>query len=472
MAGADGIAAGEVRVGFLEVDNSDGPAQAATLVYESKRGPELLVPYLWDAHDDPAPQFARTAEWFRFQDDTPPPGTMVFADNEGIVTLTGNRATGGSLGARPLGRIRPQVAIYGRPRTFQDEYRVREFASTIDGLEMFAGFQPVNFDTVRDENVSRTTVVLESGQALTWHAQGFEYSIRSNVRWSGKDGKWFHVLDSEPFVRTLRTDGATPHEHLAAQWPIRALLVLAHGTKLAWRSHRLLDDEFPTWMLDGHTEAPGFVTVHLAGTIEQHSWPEPPASDLYWPMVTLNDLGSEGLERWVDLHADEAFERAVQPAVEVINGASSFLEPQLMMLAISLDRFGYLSSGRRSHQPLWRHIEQCLNAADLAWPEIGSNEGIAKAIANVNNDLKHPDRESYPSTDQLVALVRLSRVVVRAQLFHLLKLDRERRESFLAGNDVRNAVRSFTRLDMAVDDNGNFVAGAANRSVAERAEHV
>lgn len=450
------LAPGDVRVGHISDGIDEGPVQSGTLTFDDE-GAQLIVPFLWESREEEAPQFARTQGWFRFTDDSRPPKALLFLDDRGIATLVDNRLSGGSLGSYPAGRIRPQVLIFGRPRGLQNEYLVREFKSTIDGLEEFAGFRPFEFDTERTDDSFRTTVVIAPTERVEWEACGFRYLIRANVSWVGQAGRRFDVVDNKPYLQTISEAGATPHDHLVAQWPIRALLTLIFGTKLGWRSHQLRDEEFPTWMLSGDAHAPNFVDVHLAGTVKQHRWPAPESASMQLPAVRLADLGSEGIRKWVELYDDEVFERAVQPAVEVINGATTFLEPQLMMLAISLDRFGHFRYGGRRRRAMWENIEKCLVDAQLDWPEIGSRQGVAMAISNINNDLKHPDRERYPETEELAGAVYLSRIIVRAQLFDLLGLPETLRQSFLRSNDARNAVDIFVRNGLCVDDAGSFV---------------
>lgn len=447
---------GDVRVGHISDGIDDGPVQSGTLTSDDDGNAELLVAYLYDPPGDQEPQFARTSTWFRFADDSKPPKTLLFFDSRGIVTLVDNRLGDASLGSYPLGRLRPQVLIFQRPRTFKEEYRVRDFKSTIDGLEAFAGFRPISFETVPNVDGYRTTIAIEPSERIEWEACGFHYVIRANAAWTGREGRSFELIDSRPYVQTTNEAGATPHDHLAAQWSIRALLTLVFGVKLLWRSHQLRDDEFPMWMLSGDAHDPHFVDVQLAGTVKQHRGPEPETASLHFPLVRLADLGGEGMRKWVELYADEDFERAVQPAVEVINGATSFLEPQLMMLAISLDRFGHFRHRDRRRRAMWENIEKCLIDAQLDWPEIGSRRGIAMAISNINNDLKHPDREQYPETTELAGAVLLSKIIVRAQLFDLLGLPDALRQSFLGSNDARNAVDVFVRHGLRVDDDGKI----------------
>ncbi|WP_342632864.1 hypothetical protein [Microbacterium testaceum] len=439
-------------------ENDSEPIQSATLTFDSSSGAELHIAYLWESSDEPSPQFARANSWFR-QFNEGLPKTLVFVDDGGVVTLNDLRTSHVSIGSHPLGRARAGVVILARPREVRDEYPVRQLASTIDGLEEFSRFEPITHDVqYLPEGHSRTTIVVESVDSVEWVANGYTYAIKSNVAWSARDGRYFHAVDSQPYILTTSDEGASPVEHLAAQWPLRALLVLIHGQPLSWRSHRLRDEEFPVWMMDGSIRTPSFVDVQFQGTIAEHVASKPSSPHFPYPPLSLGSVTAEALAGWVTLYGDEVFAQAVQPAVEVLNGASQFLEPQLMMLAISLDRFGYFLHGDGRQRRIHANIEKCMEAVGIAWPDLGSRRGIARAIANANNDLKHPDREASPPSRQLAGLVELCKIIVRAQAFELLSVDPNIREKFVtASNDALNMLRIFSDAHLMITDDGEFV---------------
>jgi hypothetical protein len=451
---------GDVRVGHVTEDpESSGFVQSGTLTFDSERGARLAVPYLWESANDPEPrQFAKAISWFDI-DSNHLPRTLLFVDERGWITLSDIRNDGQSIGTHPIGNLRAGAVIFNRPRAVRDEYLVNELVSTIDGLEEFARFQPVKHEIERPaDRQMLVNITADASEVVEWDLGGFHYAIQSNFSWSAQQGRAFQVADSEPFIGTSRSGGATLQDHLSAQWPLRALLVLLHGERLAWRTHKLRDDEFPLWMLDGSDMGANPVQVHFAGTIQERSFPRPSESALAFPVLHLANLGAEGMRKWVELYADEAFRHAVEPAVEVINGASKFLEPQLMMLAISLDRFGHFRFGDKRRRSMAENIERCLTDANLDWAEtIGSRQGISKAIANVNNDLKHPDRQNYPRSDELVATVRLAEIIARAQVFDLLSADPKWLDSFVGHNSARNAIHNFTERSIRVDDDGFFI---------------
>ncbi|NTW42196.1 MAG: hypothetical protein HGA44_20345 [Cellulomonadaceae bacterium] len=399
-------------------------------------------------------QFATAARWFGAMT---PPRALLFIDELGTVTLTGLRWRGDAGARCGTGRLGASVAVFGQPRLLKGEYRIREMRSSIDGLDGFAGFRPVNYEFPgRGEPA---VIALDDSAKVKWRSNGFTYTLGAEASWSGRSGTSF-AATAVPYISTHRARGATPAEHLRAQWAIRDLLLFAHGRKLAWRSHRVIDDQFPLFTLDGATHGPDPAETHFSGTVSEHALPEPSSVSLAFPALQLAALGSTGLKRWTDLYADERFRRAAQPVAEVINGAATFIEPQLMMLAAALDYFGYYRYADRKSRPMQASILKCLDSADLDWPTIGTRAGIARAISNVNNDLKHPDRERRPDSDALRGVTALARVIARAQVFDLLGVDTDARTAFLRSIDGRWPTDTLNSSGLTITDGGKFVRNA------------
>lgn len=446
---------GRVRVGHLFLQHGDPrrPVAAAALTFDERRGARLLVPYVGGADD------AQPRGWF---ERSSPPGVVVFADDEGVVVLVDVRSQGYSGHQFATGRLVAQTAIFGEPRTIKPQYRVRALRSSIDGLDGFTRFHPVKYEFPRRGEPA--VVTLDESETVTWRSKGYTYELRAGAVWSGTEGRQFEA-QSVPVLVTSCSKGATPQEHLRAQWAIRDLLLLAHGEKLSWRSHHVVDEQFPLWTMDGATHGPEPAETHFAGTVGQHTEPLPSSIDLAFPALNLRAVGGRGLKRWTDLYAEDLFRRAVQPVAEVINGAANFLEPQLMMLASALDYFGYYRFGVGRGRHLYESILKCLDAADLDWPEIGSREGIARAIGRINNDLKHPDRERRPEGDELACIVNLAKVIARAQPFDLLDTEPSAKEEFRTSRDVRWATDMFAQCGLRVRDDGSITRGEEPKPV-------
>jgi hypothetical protein len=326
--------------------------------------------------------------------------------------------------------------------------------SSIDGLDGFTGFRPVKY--AFPERGEPAVITFDDSESVVWRSQGYTYALRAGAGWSGEEGRRFEAA-SQPTIETSCHRGRTPQEHLRAQWAVRDLLLLAHGQKLAWRRHHVVDEQFPLWTLDAKTHGPQPAETHFAGTVREHAQPLPSSIDLAFPALNLQALGSRGLRRWTDMYADELFRRAVRPVAEVINGAANFLEPQLMMLATALDYFGYYRYGDARRRPLHESIKMCLDGADLDFPKIGSREGIARAIANLNNELKHPDRAHLPASDELHCIVSLAKIIARAQPFDLLGTAPSAKDAFLRSRDAHQAMELFDLCGLRVGDNGTLL---------------
>ena len=100
------------------------------------------------------------------------------------------------------------------------------------------------------------------------------------------------------------------------------------------------------------------------------------------------------MQQWLDLYSDPLVRRAVEPVVEVINGATRFVEPRLLMTILGLDAMGHFRDPlREPGVPLRNQIERCLLGSALDVSALGSVQQVALAIAHVNNDIKQGLRE-------------------------------------------------------------------------------
>jgi hypothetical protein len=287
---ANSLSPNDLRTGQL-IDGHDTPYQSCSLSYEQRVGAVLSIPFV-----EREEQFSHTEQWFREQ----PPASLIFSDNLGTVTLTGLKVR--SIGGNTyiLGRLRADVAVFGRPQELKAEYKVATLTSRIDGLEDFAAFSSVESEIEESEHGHRVTVVVESKDKVEFDHGAYRYAIRARTPWTSTQGQSF-AADTEAVIDTTSLEGATADDHLTAQWPIRALLIMAYGKKLYWRGHHVLDEQFPLWMLDGSTRTPEPCQVLLRRTVEDSEQPKPSRSDVALPMFSLRDLGETGLRKWLDL---------------------------------------------------------------------------------------------------------------------------------------------------------------------------
>ncbi|GAA2131599.1 hypothetical protein [Glycomyces algeriensis] len=439
----------EVRTGHLIDPKSGIPFQTCTLRHEPGQGVLLSIPYL-----NGDPQFAKIENWFSNQD---PPKSLIYRDDKGSVTLSGVRWRGHGHFGYTLGRLGADVAIFEYPRQLKNEYKLARVQSRIDGLNEFSRFQSINHVGSFEDGVYKSVVTVKAVEKMVVRHGGFTYIFRAVVPGENRhsvSGSRFSAK-SDTVIETNKSRGATMDEHIVAQWPIRALLILAHGSEQYWREHKILDDQFPVWMISGEIKGPMYVPVRFRRTIRDTEQPERLDGDNSFPAFQLQDLGTRGLLRWLKLYDDENFRRAIEPVVEVINGASNFLEPQVLMTVMGLEAMGYFRNPKKAS--LEAHVKRCVEATRVNWSDIGRKSGIAQAIARVNNDLKHPDRQARPNGLELNLIASLSKTIMRLQMIELLGLPKSQYERISNSMGVIHTKELFRLNGVRITSGGNFV---------------
>jgi hypothetical protein len=437
---------GQTRFGYLVDGRAETPHQAASLTYEEGRGAVLTVPYILGE-----PQFAATETWFMRRQDMPE--TLIFWDSDGYVTLTGLHWGGHSFALAAKGRVVPTTVIFGRPRLFSPDYRVRQLGSRLDGLQAFSRFTSLELNDRAED--ADAVVTLRPSEAVRWRHDGFSFAIRATVPWSGVYGQSF-TATADSILESRCSKGRTVAEHVRAQWPLRALLILAFGSELSWRDHWVTDQKFPTWMLDGSTLHGHAMRVQTRRTVADFERSATKPSGYASALFHLQDLGSAGVKRWFRLYGDDVFRRAIEPLVEVINGASRFLEPQLLMTAMALEAMGhYRDAQRQPNRSVESQIKRCIDATGFDWSPIGSTRGIAGALAQAYNDLKHVDRGRRPDGFELSLLTPLAVIIMRLQLFDLLGLSKGARLRFTASG-LHRVLEPFALNGVTISRNGEL----------------
>lgn len=345
--------------------------------------------------------------------------------------------------------------MLGDPRELLTNYSYRELRSRIDGLDEFVRARPV---TLRDPDEDGVTHLrIDKPPSTKWEHDGFTYELSALTPWELDGGEAFNVA-THATITTTREAGATGAEHLSAQWPVRALLLLLHGTSLAWRSHEIRDHQYPFMMMSGEEAGLAWTPIRLRRTDRDIYLPLATEQSVGLPLLHLQQLRAEGMQRWLQLYSDDAFARAVDPVVEVLNGASSFYEIRVLMTALGLDAMGYYHDPDYKHgRPIAEQIKRCVTFSGLDWSVVGSADGIGPFLARINNDLKHPDRDKRPDGLELYLADILATTLFRSQLAPLLELDHETQQGFATRKTFNDCVSAFQRNDTRLDATGQFI---------------
>lgn len=453
------LSKGVVRVGYLldGVDDGVDPQSAAIFVSERDRirvrvpmiSPEML-------QDLPGAKALseKTSAWFQDRG-AALPASVEYVDIDGTILLMGlSVALRRGLGVGE-GTLEVDAAILGKPTAILEEYRVRELDSSIDGLHDFSGFRVWRWDEeLAREHRDLVGLRRHPVDPVEWESAGFRFVLRPRDESIGTEGVRFR-LDETTRLVTTHAGGATVREHYQAQRSMRALLVLAYAVPLRWREHWLLDDLFPVRFLSGDTGLPERTKVLISSTLPEHAMEEPSRSQLAFPAVRLAALTDENLTQWtLSYLGDEAFRRAVEPAVEAISMAGVFMETRVMMLASSLEWFGYCGLARK-RLSLPKAIEWTLDCTGVDWPDVGTRKGLGAFAARVNNDLKHPDRGNRPTHSELYAAMRLMIMAAQGQLLHKVGAGEVVWDNFRQSPNVDRVHQVFVLNDLRVDVAGS-----------------
>lgn len=420
-------------VGFVFDDNDDGLAPPVGKVELTQNGIiRLTIPYIHpDVNSGCSAVNGKVRDWALSLGKKGAKSVFLHGVDQRI-TLTGLRER---IDRCPqiVGEVivHAEAAIFAEPAKIVDDYRVKEFASTIDGLREFANFRGFCEEGMRSCPEGQASIKPVENECVAWESGGLQYRIERCDRRSRQVGKSIH-FDFDVILKTRAAEKSSLFEHFRAHTKIRALLTLLFGKRLAWRSHTVTDKMFSKMSVDGQTYTPDPVPVLLAHTMAEHVEPEISGTGLTSRQVLLSDLGKEGLKQWCDRYDDMEVFHAVAPAVEAIANESVFMEPTLIMLAGACERFGYLHT-KRERDSVACQFYACAKSAHLDALKIPLGiEQLSMFLARVYNRLKHPGREGgYPDRMEVLVARDTLKLLARSQALMLMDVDSDLLSKFI-----------------------------------------
>ncbi|WP_348788455.1 hypothetical protein [Leifsonia sp. NPDC080035] len=452
---------GKTLSGFVIDGVEETPYVVGTLTLD-ERGVEVELPYLPHL---PTKQFETIEQWV---DGEALPANLIFETLGGRVSLYGNRSTGWTSGNISQGRFRPDEAVLGdRMGDLQEPLTVTEVKSTLDGLSEWTGFKAIKQETHVDEQsrVKRITAEVESVDEFTWQQGDAKMTITTH--WHG-DGKRNGLHIDEWVVLTTEFPTSRPFiNHLMEQRKVRSLLTLMLGAGIAWRKHEVRDERFAVVMPDGSL-LPLFYEVISRRTVRDYALPVPDHTALRRDGVAyLPQLQPAALTRWAALY--EEWSRVIDPTVGVLSRSGAFAEDIVISTNLSLEAGGHLLPASKDEEALYgskkstsRHIFRCLESLGLDWSEAADSLwGLAEAIADNYNTIKHYDRGEMPPTQETYVIGRLSLVVVRLLALNLLDETGQLVKAYGESWQFQRLLRYFADSNLHIDWKGDFVPASA-----------
>ncbi|MDR5699962.1 ApeA N-terminal domain 1-containing protein [Agromyces aerolatus] len=453
----------------LVIDGVEGtPFVGATLRLTREQGVVVEVPYLsgWAVE-----QFEHVRAWFKSQT---PPKNMLLLTPQGTFSLFDVQWSGHSenWGGRrtSIGTVRPTLTVLGdRDGTLADPLLMNEMHSRIDGLNEWVRSSAVDDSRVTDEagRIQEVTLRLHADEGLTWRQGAATMTLRAG---------WLHSPEQDGYTRkttiqdnvTLRStfeSGARPFwDHFVEQRKVANLMVFLFGHPLSFREHKLRDDRYAARLNDGEIYAYPLTEIVTRHTYRERRIDIPSKKDLGRPLAHMVQVGGEGLATWSDRYA--TWERFILPSVSVIGRKGGYLEDVVISTSMSIEAAGGILGRRQGEDVTYNgrgrpttatYVYRCLDVLDVLWPErIRDRVGLARAIANNYNDVKHYDRGDFPEHSETYAVSEINQMIVRLLAIYITGRGDELLATFRAGNDLYHLQQVLNSYGLRVAEAGHW----------------
>ncbi|WP_231735211.1 hypothetical protein [Microbacterium hominis] len=439
---------------------AETPYVGATLRMDES-GIEVEVPHM---PGFVVPQFEHVDQWFRRM--APPENVLVHARG-GSVQLFGCRwsghsdATGSRVGT---GRFSATEALlHDRDGALSDPLTVTTCQSRADGLNHWSRVTAVSSEPTRDEEsrANALDVRVESPEPTEWLQGEARMRIRATWSFAPREDGYSRIHELEDNV-IVESEWEQPHpfaDHLVEQRKVLHLLVFLFGAGLSFREHRVRDGSIAARLMGGEIYDHPFAEVISARTISERAQPIPQKGKLQRPLLVLEEVGAEGLAEWASNY--EAWERFILPAVSIIGRRHRFAEDIVMSTSMSLEAAGQLigeqpgeaATYHRGRRTTATYVYRCLELLGIRWGEyIHSQTGLAKAIANNYNAVKHADRGAFPDHVETFLIGDVNQLIVRLLAIRLTGRAEELLQRYRDGSELWQIKQRFDAYRVRIAD--------------------
>ena len=460
---------GESFSGLLIDGVDDTPYVGANFQLTRESGVSVEVPYLSSPGID---QFSHVQSWFR---DQAPPTNMLLLTPEGSISLfdvawSGHSENWGGHRAS-IGSMRPALAVLGdRDGPLADPLLMGEMRSRMDGLTEWARLTAVSSDTDTDEEgrIQSVTMLLHRDDGIAWQQGDATMTIRAGWHHSPEQDGYSRstTVDDNVHIESTFSSGPMPFwDHFVEQRKVANLLVFLFGRPLSFREHKLRDDRFASRMSDGRVYDHPLIEVISRNTYRERRTDVPSKKDLGRPLAHMAQIGAEGLATWSNNY--ETWQRFILPSVSVLGRTGRFIEDVVVSTSMSMEAAGGILGERSGEGPTYSHrghkttatyVYRCLDAIDVLWPErIRDRIGLARAIANNYNDVKHYDRGDFPDHDESYIVSEVNQLIVRLLAIHVTGRGEELLAPYREGNGLYEIAQIVDFYRLRVDGDGHWL---------------
>jgi hypothetical protein len=458
------IAFGDSFAGMLIDGVEETPFVVATLTYNENRGIRIEVPYI---HHFNAEQFKSADKWF---DARIPPTNLLFVAKDCNISLFGCNYSGHSMNfghGFSMGIIAPdEIVLKDRDGDLSDDLTFEQCKSEVDGLYEWTPMRAVKHESTLDENrrIKKVTVTAESDEGLSWDQGDAKMALIVDWATSNTEAGKFQIFERVNLVSRF-LDPRQFGDHLAEQRKILSLLTLLFGRGVRFRRHRVQDSRFTEKTLNGTVVGrESFYDLISRRTVRDFSQPKPTEKELGRPIADMAQVGVEGLIRWNEHY--ESWRRVIEPTVSALSLPGAVLENTVVNASMSLEAagnlLGYFSGEevtRNSSRPTMATFAfRALASLNLDWCDISASAvGLARAIANNYNTIKHYDRGQFPDAAQTYVISRVATMIVRLLAVNLIDPSGQLIREYADISLFTELKTTFKQLELYIEDTGDFV---------------
>lgn len=414
---------GESIAGLLVDGIEETPYSGATLKLVSPGGVHVDVPYI--SHDN-TDQFRHVEEWFATKT---PPSNMLLLTEEGPVSFFDTNWHGHSerLGRNiSLGTLaQEETVLAARDGALADPLTVSRVQSKLDGLNTWVGAAAVTTERETDKvgRLKKYRVEVEGIEVASWTQGNAKMTLRSDWRIRHHDDGFSRLqqVDDDFVLDSKFYDGPRPFfDHFVEHKKIANLLVFLCARTIPFREHRVRDQRFVARLVGGRVYNAPYVELISRMSVRDREQPVPSTGELGRPLAHFKQLDTVGLETWSSNY--DGWQRFILPAAGVLARKGAFLEDIVMSTSLALEAAGHMIGIRDDERDTYHRgrpttatwIYRCLHVLGVAWGDyVYSTAGLARAIANNYNDVKHNDRGKFPSLEETDLVATVNRLIVR-----------------------------------------------------------
>lgn len=411
---ANELSEGTRRVGAL-IDFDPNTPEVTVTLERSERGIGVTVP--WTGPDSPYSAWFMNHDGFGADDDDadPPraPRRMLFADSHGAVLLVGCWARGFHSAWRGPGNghVWAKAAIIGVDRDidFEQPHGVQ---TNISGLREWLGISSWdNTHEWSDDGIAFTLTSVRASAIEVGEFAGLALELRAGFQVTHQDAQDRIVLGDYVRCTTVGHEPASWMAHLSTHLAVRDLLMLSRWHREACSVVKATRQDDPLRTPDGKVHGTQWRAV-----VEPSAEPIEPAGQRQRHLVPFEDIGVQGLARWVALR--DEFGRALDPVITSLEFSNERARTVLAHTGPGLEALGYLlllrdgtSRAEAGDAPLRMRLERIIRDVDGCVP-IDTGTWPTR-FAAAYNSLKHANREA-PEDVHVMNVWREGVLAVRA----------------------------------------------------------